>query len=113
MVGLGLTTGELQAVEIFKPGRVTVSLSVDEDLPACTWVKHLLTPQGYSVQGSMVQRFGCGGCVVHYNLLHNDKDSGALARFPAALPQSLMPSCSAPWQVCLLSFFLAPCDSLG
>lgn len=73
----------LQAAEIFGPGRLTVSLSVDEDLPACNWVERLAPPDGYTMQGSMVQRFNCGGCVVHYNLMRSDNTSG-----PGALPSS-------------------------
>jgi hypothetical protein len=58
--------GELQAVEIFRPGRVTVSLSADQDTPGCTWTKALLTPSGYAMVGTTFQHFACGGCLYHY-----------------------------------------------
>jgi hypothetical protein len=55
-----------QAVEIFRPGRVTVSLSVDQDSPGCTWTQALVSPSGYTMEGTTFQHFACGGCLYHY-----------------------------------------------
>lgn len=75
----------LQAADIFRPGCMTVSLSIDADLGACEWLEHLTPPAGYSLQGSAAQHFKCGGCVVHYNLCLVDKGRGALPGSPSTV----------------------------
>lgn len=84
----------LQAAEIFRPGRITVSLSVNEDLPTCKWVEHLRAPRGYSMQGNAAQRFGCGGCVFHYNLALAEKAGDALPNSPSTVLENIFGSMS-------------------
>lgn len=67
-----------KAAEIFRPGHMTVSLSVNEDIPACKWPSSLNSPPGYSLQGTSAQHFPCGGCIFHYSMQAEDKGKGLL-----------------------------------
>lgn len=55
-------------MEIFQPGKVTVALSADSDVPGCTWMSGFAPPSSYNLQGCSVQNFGCGGCTAFHNL---------------------------------------------
>ena len=83
----------MQAVEIFRPGRITVSLSVNADVPACTWGHNLSTPSGYSVQGTTSQHFACGGCIFHYSLACTHKADG-LPSSPSTVLDSIFSAMS-------------------
>ncbi len=43
-------------MEIFRPGRVTVSLSVDKDAPGCTWTQALLAPGGTLILAGFIRK---------------------------------------------------------
>lgn len=60
-------------MEIFGPGRVTVSLSVDQDIASCKWPSSLATPSQYRLEGTSAQRFPCGGCHFHYSFRQKEK----------------------------------------
>ena len=70
-----------------------MSLSVNVDVPACTWGHTLSTPSGYSVQGTTSQRFACGGCIFHYSLVCINKADG-LPTSPSTVLDSIFSAMS-------------------
>jgi len=98
----------MQAVEIFRPGRVTVSLSVDRDIPGCTWTQALLPPGGYAMEGTTFQHFACGGCLYHYcfQQQRGPGGKGAGTDTPSTVLDGLFgPVSSAGELLCWLMFF--------
>lgn len=68
----------MQALEVFRPARVTVSLSVNRDMPFCKWTQGLMAPPGYLLHGTSAQHFSSGGCLYHYcfQQQHSSKEHG-------------------------------------
>ncbi len=51
-----------QVLEIFRPGRAVVAMSVDMDVPCCPWsMSHLDIPTDYYVKGGVAQNFSGNG----------------------------------------------------
>lgn len=98
-------------MEVFAPGRVTVSLSVNEDVPACGWAQSLAAPPGYKLAGSASARFDCGGCVHHYSLAASGKPDD-LPGSPATVLDNIMSTMSLTGMAPFNHAPLSPCDLL-
>lgn len=65
-----------QITQIFKPGKMSVSVSVDEtSTESFSWGSVLEAPAGYSCESGTCQEFMAGGRVVFYNLSANNKSA--------------------------------------
>ncbi|DBB08932.1 TPA: Mitochondrial 2-oxoadipate and 2-oxoglutarate transporter [Trebouxia sp. C0006] len=60
-------------VDIFNPGKVTVALTVDTNLPCCMWGESVQTPDRYTCHAQVSQRFTCGGRTAFYSLARDAK----------------------------------------
>lgn len=60
-------------VQIFNPGKLTVSLTVDTSLPCCIWGESVRTPDDYTCHASCKQSFCCGGRTSFYSLAKQTK----------------------------------------
>ena len=71
-------------VDIFHPGKMTVALTVDTNLPCCLWGESVQTPAKYTCHARVSQMFGCGGRTAFYSMARDAKQS------PDSGPVSLM-----------------------
>ena len=55
-------------VDIFNPGKMTVALTVDTNLPCCLWGESVQTPASYTCHASVSQKFSCGGHTAFYSM---------------------------------------------
>lgn len=55
-------------VDIFNPGKMTVALTVDTNLPCCLWGESVQTPAAYTCHASVSQAFSCGGRTAFYSM---------------------------------------------
>lgn len=60
-------------VQIFNPGKLTVALTVDTNLPCCIWGESVQTPEKYSCHASCKQSFTCGGRTSFYSMAKQTK----------------------------------------
>lgn len=60
-------------VQIFNPGKLTVALTVDTNLPCCIWGESVQTPDSYSCHASCKQSFQCGGRTSFYSMVKQTK----------------------------------------
>jgi S-adenosylmethionine decarboxylase len=83
-----------QITEIFNPGKMSVSVSVDEaSQEAFQWGSVLEAPAGYSCESGTCQEFMAGGRVVFYNLSSNCSSSGL--EEPGS-PVTVLHQCDSP-----------------
>ena len=62
-------------VDIFNPGKMTVALTVDTNLPCCMWGESVQTPNRYTCHAQTSQQFTCGGRTAFYSMARNAKQS--------------------------------------
>ena len=60
-------------VDIFNPGKMTVALTVDTNLPCCMWGESVQTPERYTCHAQISQRFTCGGRTAFYSMARDAK----------------------------------------
>lgn len=60
-------------VDIFNPGKMTVALTVDTNLPCCIWGESVQTPERYTCHAQVSQRFTCGGRTAFYSMARDAK----------------------------------------
>ncbi|DBA97123.1 TPA: Mitochondrial 2-oxoadipate and 2-oxoglutarate transporter, variant 2 [Trebouxia sp. C0004] len=60
-------------VDIFNPGKMTVALTVDTNLPCCMWGESVQTPERYTCHAQVSQRFTCGGRTAFYSMAKDAK----------------------------------------
>ena len=60
-------------VQVFNPGKLTVALTVDTNLPCCIWGESVQTPDSYSCHASCKQSFQCGGRTSFYSMVKQTK----------------------------------------
>ena len=60
-------------VDIFNPGKMTVALTVDTNLPCCMWGESVHTPASYTCHASVSQTFTCGGRTAFYSMARDAK----------------------------------------
>lgn len=60
-------------VDIFYPGKMTVALTVDTNLPCCLWGESVQTPASYTCHASTSQMFSCGGRTAFYSMARDAK----------------------------------------
>ena len=60
-------------VAIFNPGKMTVALTVDTNLPCCMWGESVQTPSRYTCHASVSQMFSCGGRTAFYSMARDAK----------------------------------------
>ena len=81
-------------VDIFNPGKLTVALTVDTNLPCCLWGESVQTPASYTCHASASQMFSCGGRTAFYSMARDAKThTGADVVIPMTVlesPASLM-----------------------
>ncbi len=62
-------------VDIFNPGKMTVALTVDTNLPCCIWGESVQTPTRYTCHAQVSQMFSCGGRTSFYSMARDAKPS--------------------------------------
>lgn len=60
-------------VQIFNPGKLTVALTVDTNLPCCIWGESVQMPDSYSCHATCKQSFTCGGRTSFYSMAKQTK----------------------------------------
>ncbi len=83
-------------VDIFNPGKMTVALTVDTNLPCCMWGESVQTPERYTCHAQVSQKFTCGGRTAFYSMARDAK------QHPDAEPVSPMTVLERP--ASLMSF---------
>ncbi|KAK9814356.1 hypothetical protein WJX72_004436 [[Myrmecia] bisecta] len=73
-----------KVADIFCPGQLTVSMSVDVNQPYCQWGSSLGLPEGYSFTGSTCQYFNCSGRTAFFNLARG-KDADVAPGSPSTV----------------------------
>lgn len=71
-------------VQIFNPGKLTVALTVDTNLPCCIWGESVQTPDSYSCLATCKQSFSCGGKTSFYSMAKQTKA-------PPVVPEPVSP----------------------
>lgn len=82
----------LQVLEIFKPDRAVIALSVDKDVECCPWSTiHLEMPKGYKVLGGVAQNLGGLGRTAFISVCHNTPAVKVLENAPPESPRGVVP----------------------
>ena len=62
-------------LDMFNPGKMTLALTVDTNLPCCMWGESVLTPDRYTCHAQVSQAFTCGGRTAFYSMARDAKPS--------------------------------------
>ncbi|KAL3132948.1 Mitochondrial 2-oxoadipate and 2-oxoglutarate transporter [Trebouxia sp. C0009 RCD-2024] len=76
-------------VDIFNPGKMTVALTVDTNLPCCMWGESVQTPAPYTCHASVSQTFSCGGRTAFYSMA---RDANTHMEADAVSPMTVLES---------------------